>query len=135
MADSPQLFSKHDEAVVDAARSRDQGVDAVIATDPSGRILYWNDAAAQIYGWSEAEVVGRNILDVTPTRGSGEAAEQIMEDMRHSDEWTGEFIVRHRDGTPMIAHVHNMVVRDDDAVVGVVGVSRPRSRSTPPRGD
>ena len=100
----------------------------MIATDLSGRILYWNEAAVRLYGWNETDAVGRNILDVTPTRGSGEAAAQIMEDMRHTGEWTGEFIVKHQDGTPMIAHVHNIVVREGDVAVGVVGVSRPASR-------
>ncbi|MCU1393199.1 MAG: diguanylate cyclase/phosphodiesterase with sensor(s) [Ilumatobacteraceae bacterium] len=38
--------------------------DAVIVTDPELHILSWNTAAQHIYGWSEAEVLGRNIRDV-----------------------------------------------------------------------
>ena len=135
MADGSQILSKQDEAVVNAAHSRDQGRDAVIATDLSGRVLYWNDAAVRLYGWEAADVVGHNILDVTPTRGSGEAAAQIMEDLRHTGEWTGQFIVKHRDGTPMMAHVHNVVVRDGDLAIGVIGVSRPTGRAAEPRAD
>ena len=132
MTDS-QTFLNENEAVIEAARSRDQGHQAVIATDVGGRILYWNDQAASLYGWAAAEVLGRNILDVTPTRGSGDAAAQIMEDMRSGGEWSGEFIVKHRDGTPMIVHVSNFPVSDGDSVTGVVGVSRRATQKTPPR--
>jgi PAS domain-containing protein len=40
--------------------------DAVIATDPDGRVIL-NRAAQELYGWRPEEVLGRNILDVTPT--------------------------------------------------------------------
>ena len=132
MADNPRTVSAENEAVIEAARSRDQGLDAVIATDAVGTILYWSDQAALLYGWSADQVIGRNVLDVTPTRGSGEAATQIMEDMRQGSEWTGEFIVRQRDGTPMIVHIRNFVVRNRGVVIGVVGVSHPSTRNTPP---
>jgi PAS domain S-box-containing protein len=125
MADKgPSTVSKKDpEVVINAARSRDDGEHAVIATDAGGQILYWNAAAALLYGWSAEEVLGHNILDITPTRRSGDAAEEIMENMRSGNEWAGEFIVKHRDGSPMVAWVRNSIVRVDDVVVGVVGVS------------
>jgi hypothetical protein len=43
--------------------------------------------------------------------------------MRGGNEWSGEFIVKHRDGSPMLARVRNSIVRVGDTVVGVVGVS------------
>ena len=130
MADDSPIFpsGSNTEAVVKAARSRDDGADAVIATDSTGRILYWNDRAAHLYGWSGAEVLGRNILDVTPTNRSGDAAAEIMEEMRGGSEWSGEFILKHRDGSPILARVRNTVVRVGDVVVGIVGVSHPSTR-------
>lgn len=137
MADAAPFFYQDDnaEVVINAARSRDDGQEAVIATDAAGRILYWNDRAGLLYGWKAEEVLGRNILDVTPTRRSGDAAAQILEDMRNGKEWSGEFIVRHRDGSPMLARIQNSVVRDGNVVVGVVGVSRLSKRKTPIRDD
>jgi PAS domain S-box-containing protein len=117
--------------IIEAARSRDRGRDAVIATDVAGTIVYWNDQAAFLYGWDADEAIGKNVLDVTPTHNSSDSAAQIMEELRLGQEWTGEFIVRRRDGTPMIAHVDNFVVRDRETVIGVVGVSRPAERQTP----
>jgi len=111
-------------AVVEAARAHDTGTAAVIGTDIAGTILYWNDGAADLYGWEAQDAIGQNILDITPTRNSTDAATQIMEDLRDGHEWTGEFIVRRRDGTPIIAHVTNHVVREKEVVIGVVGISQ-----------
>jgi len=134
--DSPILSSTAThETVVQAARARDDGNHAVIGTDAAGRILYWNERAADLYGWNVDEVLGRNVLDVTPTRRSGDAAAEIMEEMRSGSEWTGEFIVRHRDGSPMLAQVKNTVVRQGEAVVGFVGISRPSNGKPPKRAD
>ncbi|NHZ90904.1 PAS domain S-box protein [Massilia sp. CCM 8733] len=51
---------------------------AVIATDVAGTILYWNPFAEKLYGWSAAEAMGRNIIDLVPADSSAERAAQIM---------------------------------------------------------
>jgi two-component system, chemotaxis family, CheB/CheR fusion protein len=40
--------------------------DAITVQDLNGQILDWNRGAAQMYGWSEAEALEMNVLDVTP---------------------------------------------------------------------
>jgi len=135
MDDVRPFFSPEEkEAVLRAAREHDKGREAVIATDAAGTIVYWNEQASFLYGWEPEDVLGRNVLDVTPTRSWSDGAAQIMEDMRQGNAWTGQYIVKHRDGTPMVAHVRNILVRDREAVIGVVGVSRPSARNTPPDG-
>src|SRR3954471_10213882 len=119
----PQFSSDQTNAVVEAARSRDTSGAAVIATDAAGTIVYWNEGAAFLYGWEPEEALGRNVLDVTPTRNSTDEATQIMEELRVGQEWTGEFIVKRRDGTPLVAHVSNYVIRDKEVVIGVIGIS------------
>jgi PAS domain S-box-containing protein len=39
---------------------------AIIATDLQGKIIYWNRAAKELYGWSAEEVMGHPIVEVTP---------------------------------------------------------------------
>ena len=97
---------------------------AVIATDLDGTITYWNPFAERVYGWTAAEVLGRNIEDVTPSDLSREQASDIMERLRSGTSWAGEFEVRRRDGSRFPAHVTDTPIRDDHGqLVGIVGVS------------
>jgi len=69
MDDVRPFFSPEEkEAVLRAAREHDKGREAVIATDAAGTIVYWNEQASFLYGWEPEDVLGRNVLDVTPTR-------------------------------------------------------------------
>jgi two-component system, cell cycle sensor histidine kinase and response regulator CckA len=121
-APTPPTSAAH--AILLAARAAEDGASCVIATDTSGSILYWNAHAASTFGWTEEEAQGRNIVDVTPTMHSTAEAERIMHDLNRGKSWSGEFLVRHRDGTPMVLTVTDTPVLFDGAVVGIVGVSR-----------
>ena len=97
---------------------------AVIATDLAGTITYWNRFAEEQYGWSAAEVLGRNVVEVTPSSSSHEQAVEIMSSLAAGRSWTGEFPVRRRDGTTFPAMVTDTPVYDEAGVmIGVVGVS------------
>ncbi|HVF67193.1 MAG TPA: PAS domain S-box protein [Pyrinomonadaceae bacterium] len=97
---------------------------AVIATDMRGEITYWNRHAEKLYGWSESEAVGRNILEVTPAETSTAQAAEIMSRLTSGETWTGEFDVRRRDGTIFPAQISDAPIHDGGGnLVGVVGVS------------
>ena len=97
---------------------------AVIVTDVRGAITYWNRFAEELYGWSAQEVMGRSIVDVTPSEGFRDRADEIMAELRDGKSWSGEFLVRRRDGTSFPAMVTNTPVYDDAGrLVGVIGVS------------
>lgn len=112
------------EAVRAHAQLFDIPAQAVIATTIDGRIVYWSNAAARLYGWAEREVLGRDILDVTPTVMTREVAAQIMDELRAGRVWNGHFKVRGRDGLEFRASVRDVPVRDGTGnLVGIVGVS------------
>ncbi len=48
---------------------------AIIATDLQGKIIYWNRAAKELYGWTTEEVMGCPIVEITPSEGLMERAE------------------------------------------------------------
>jgi PAS domain S-box-containing protein len=97
---------------------------AVIATDLEGRINYWNRYAEQLYGWPAEEAVGRSVLEVTPEEGEGAHAAEIMSHLVAGETWSGEFMVRRRDGTSFPALVTDTPIHDEAGrLVGVVGVS------------
>jgi PAS domain S-box-containing protein len=104
--------------VLDAIRQ------AVIATDLDGQIIYWNRFAEALYGWSAAEVQGRNILEVTPSAMSQAQAAALMVELRDGKEWTGEFQVQRRDGVSFPARVTNSPLRNEQGkLVGIIGFS------------
>jgi PAS domain S-box-containing protein len=97
---------------------------AVIATDTDGTITYWNRHAEKLYGWSAAEALGRNILEVTPAETSSAQAAEIMRRVSAGETWTGEFDVQRRDGSAFPAQVSDTPIHDErGSLVGVVGVS------------
>ena len=100
---------------------------AVIGTDTSGTVVYWNRQAEELYGWPSKEAMGRNILDLTPTMMSAEEGGEIMNTLLQGKSWKGPFIVRDRAGHPMIVDVEDHPVTAHGDVVGIVGVSRLRS--------
>ena len=97
---------------------------AVIVTDLQGAITYWNRFAEELYGWSEPEVLGRSIVDVTPSEVFRERADEIMAELKEGKSWSGEFLVRRKNGTSFPAMVTNTPVYDEaGTLVGIIGVS------------
>jgi PAS domain S-box-containing protein/putative nucleotidyltransferase with HDIG domain len=97
---------------------------AVIATDLDGRVTYWNRAAEQLYGWSSAEALGRPVTELTPAEQSREQSSEIMEQLTAGQSWSGEFLVRRKDGTEFPAYVITAPITDAGGnLAGVIGVS------------
>ncbi|MGA9509366.1 MAG: PAS domain S-box protein [Candidatus Sulfotelmatobacter sp.] len=98
---------------------------AIIATDLSGTVIYWNPFAQHLYGWSPEEVLGRNIMEITVSSETEEDARKYMTSVLAGNSWAGEFQVRSSDGSFVSALVTLSLVRDDDgSAVGIVGVSQ-----------
>jgi PAS domain S-box-containing protein len=97
---------------------------AIIATDINGRITYWNHAAEQLYGWTEAEVLDRNIMEVIPAETSREQAENRLKGLIAGESWSGEFLAKRRDGTPFPAIVTGApIINDNGEFLGIIGIS------------
>ncbi|MCJ7762421.1 PAS domain S-box protein, partial [Candidatus Bathyarchaeota archaeon] len=97
---------------------------AIVATDANGTIVYWNHLAEELYGWSEAEVLGRNVVDVTPAETSKEQAANIPNKLIAGESWSGEFVAKRRDGTLFQAFVTDAPITDEKGeVIGIIGIS------------
>lgn len=98
---------------------------AVIATDLSGIISYWNPFAERLYGWSPQEVIGRNIVEITVTSATQEEATAHMQSVLDGKSWAGEFQVRCKNEKCLAAFVTLSPVRGTDGLQnGIVGVSQ-----------
>ena len=109
---------------------------AVIGTTLDGRIVYWNRGATKLYGWSAAEALGRDVLEITPADLTRDQAGNILRELKEGRTWSGEFRVRARNGKEFTAHVRDTPVRDAAGeLVGIVGVSvcvdEPKRSRTP----
>lgn len=97
---------------------------AVIATDLEGKILYWNSFAESLYGWSAAEAVDFNILEITPADAMREQGRKILSRLKEGKSWSGEFLVRRKDGSVFPAMITDSPIFDAQGkLFGVVGVS------------
>jgi len=98
---------------------------AVIVTDGDGVVRYWNPFAQELYGWPAAEVIGRNIMEITVAKGTKEEAEQHMKELKLGQRWTGEFEVRCKNGRFLTALVTLSPMRGETgAITGIIGVSQ-----------
>jgi two-component system cell cycle sensor histidine kinase/response regulator CckA len=79
---------------------------AVVATDPKGKIQYWNEAATRLYGWTPDEVLGRPVVDILGAAGDPIIGPQAV------DTWSGELMLRRKDGSEFPTYVTNSLIHD-----------------------
>jgi diguanylate cyclase (GGDEF)-like protein/PAS domain S-box-containing protein len=117
-------FGEGEERARFQARLLDAMGQAVIATDLQGKVIYWNRAAEELYGWSQEEVMGRPITEITPSGEMLGRADEIMSGLLGGRSWSGEFEVRRKDGTTFPVMVTDTPVHDERGnLVAILGVS------------
>lgn len=95
--------------------------DAVIVTDPSGRITYWNAGATSIFGYSSDEMLGQTPARVYPNQ---EMPAHDLDPILEGGEFLGEWRGRRRDGSSVWVSVRASTMRDaNDRPIGVIGVA------------
>ena len=88
-----------------------QSNDGVMITDPDMRVTYWNHGAQVIFGWTQAEALGRDPADlINPTDRS--IVQTLRTAVEASGHWRGEMRVQTRDGRDLVVDVRVTLVRD-----------------------
>ncbi|MBI2908520.1 MAG: PAS domain S-box protein [Chloroflexi bacterium] len=100
--------------------------EAIISTDLDFRVLSWNKAAEEIYGWRAEEMMGRRFTDVVQTEFPGGIVfEDHLQRFRHEGHWRGEIKQTRKDGATVEVWTSTSALRDSaDKIVGFVGVNR-----------
>lgn len=97
---------------------------AVIAVDLNNRITYWNRFAETLYGWPAVEVLGRSITGLLSPPWVRDQADEIMQQLRNGQSWSGEIHLQRRDGSLFFADVIDAPIYDDSGLLaGILGVS------------
>jgi diguanylate cyclase (GGDEF)-like protein/PAS domain S-box-containing protein len=119
------ILAKHEvEQLRFQARVLDAVGQPVIATDLEGKVLYWNRAAEETYGWSSEEALGRRSRDLTVPKESLEKAEEVVSELRAGRTWSGEVLLRRKDGSYVPVFVTATPLFDARGdLAGMIGVS------------
>ena len=77
----------------------DQVDAAVSRVDDAGNIVHWNRGAERLYGWSQAEAVGRRAQDLLLPQHELDRSAEVGEAIAEGGVYEGEFTIVRRDGT------------------------------------
>jgi len=108
---SEDLFRKRAELLELAS-------EAIIERDLSGEIRFWNAGAENLYGWTRAEAVGRDIHTLLKT-DFPISRNQLQEELQNEGSWQGNLIQTTRDGKEIIVAFRKMLNREANAVLEV----------------
>jgi PAS domain S-box-containing protein len=103
--------------------------DAIMVADAQGAITLWNLAAERIFGYTEAEALGKSLDLIVPERQRGRHWDGYQKTMDTGITKYGADLLRvpalHKDGhTLSIAFTVSMLFSEDRKVTGIVAIVR-----------
>lgn len=103
--ESPHTIQQHLTYLVDLAH------DAIIVRDPTSTIIFWNQGASSLYGWSEEEALGKISHELLQTRfpQSLEVTDGVLEQL---GQWEGHLLHTRRDGEQVLVESRQVLVRE-----------------------
>ena len=103
--ESPRAMQQHLTHLIDLAH------DAIIVRDPDSAIIFWNQGASSLYGWSEGEAFGKVSHELLQTRfpQSREVTDSALEQW---GQWEGHLIHTRRDGQQVIVESRQVLIRE-----------------------
>lgn len=102
-----------DEQIRSQAALLDVARDAIIVRDFADKILYWNEGAHRMYGWTAAEAAGRTLSDLLLGDDAKLPAEAFRA-VQDKEDWTGEMQNLTRAGNKLTVQSRWTLVRDRD---------------------
>lgn len=90
------------ERIREQAALLDKARDAIVLCDLEDRILYWNQGAERIYGWTVAEAVGQNCKELLFRGQPLEKLEEAVRTVLEKGEWFGELHQSTKEGKTII---------------------------------
>ncbi|MEP7133733.1 MAG: PAS domain S-box protein [Chloroflexota bacterium] len=97
--------------------------DAIFATDTEGTITYANASFEKVYGYSPAEVIGKNPRIFKSGLLSSENYEAFWAGLLSKQSVTGDIVNKHKDGHLVyIAGTNSAIVTDAGEIIGFLAV-------------
>lgn len=107
LLEESQNRNREQAALLDKAR------DGILVCDLNNRVVYWNQGAERIYGWSAGEATGKNIIGLL---FQGRPPAQLYESLKSINErgeWVGELEEFTKDGREITVQVRATLIRDE----------------------
>lgn len=101
-----------EERVREQAALLDKASDAIFVTDLDGRVTQWYQGAQGVYGWTEAEAVGKTAGALLQNVFS--QPENLMKETLQTGEWLGELSHRTKDGETVFVQSRWTLLRDEN---------------------
>jgi PAS domain S-box-containing protein len=99
--------------------------DGVLIMDPDYNILDWNSAAERIFGYTRAEMIGKQPVLLHHPTLNDKVEREIEQSVNSSGRWAGELSIVRKDGSEGVVEVVVVLQRDSGGdPVSVIGVNR-----------
>jgi PAS domain S-box-containing protein len=123
--------SEHAEAKIRLlAQTVASAKDCISITDTNDNILFLNDSFLTTYGYSDEELLGKNISIIRSPAMNAKVANQILPNTLAGG-WYGEVINRRKDGADFPVELWTSIVKNElGETVALVGVARDITDST-----
>ena len=102
-----------DEQIRSQAALLDISGDAIYVRNFSNRIIYWNEGASRLYGWTAVDAIGKTINQLDLTIDPKEAAAALKAVQEHEN-WAGEMRQKSQDGREWIVQSRWTLMRERD---------------------
>jgi len=123
--DAPGIASARSGKLAEKDRSRlaaimEGATAAIIVASPEGQIEHWNRGAEDLFGYSSAEALGRNVSILTPFNRSGEFLQRFAQLAQTHTRQDYETVQVGKGGGLLDVGIAISLIRDDaDQVTGV----------------
>lgn len=110
-------ISNHKQAeqiICEQATLLDKATDAIIVKDLKSEILYWNQGAERLYGWSHPEVFGKISLNLLDPEPLSQLYQTALKTVMTTGAWQGELPKTTKSGTSLMVESRWTLMRDTD---------------------
>lgn len=112
-----------EEEVLILAQSLKSIHECVSITDLEDKIIFVNESFLKTYGYSESEIVGKNMTIVRSRNNSPEIIKEILP-ATLKGRWSGELWNKRKDGSEFPIYLSTTVINDKDGkTLGLIGVA------------
>jgi len=112
-ADRNAELTKAEARIRQQATLLDKARDAIILLNLEDRVLFWNQSAQRLYGWSSDEAVSKNVADLI-FKGSRDHLDKARSKAIEKGEWVGELRQSPKVGGELTVESRWTLIRDTD---------------------